>query len=76
MNVSIRHGALAPKISEQLSKQGFKERVRFEKQKLAHIQNDCDAVNRLKIRGILSDAEVNRARRRINAEIFSLLAPQ
>lgn len=49
----IRMGALAPKLSEQIP--GLPE----------HFDRDADAITRLKIRGLLTDAEGDKARKRL-----------
>lgn len=61
MRVQIVFGAVAPLLESQLGRQG----LRLVGSKLLHIQKDVDAVARLSVRRVLSDAETVRARRRL-----------
>lgn len=54
--IGVRFGALAPPIYEQLD---------TDEELMAHYQMDADAVVRLAVRGMLSEAETHRARKRI-----------
>lgn len=55
-------GALAPPLAEQLTAAGVpSENV----PDMEHHQKDADAIARLSIRGLMSDAEKDRARNRL-----------
>lgn len=54
----IQMGALAPSLSKQLKKAGFK----FDKKAMDHLQQDSDALSRLLIRGYLNDTIRDRVR--------------
>jgi len=62
---SIQLGALAPKLTEQFANSG----VHINPKLLAHWQKDQDAIARLAIRGLLSDAETRKARERLCKKI-------
>lgn len=56
MKIGILFGALAPKLHEQLQ---------LPRQKLRYLQECADGIVALSVGGLLSDAEVHRARRRL-----------
>lgn len=63
--LSIHLGALAPKIAQQVRRAG-----RCLDKDAAHLlQKDADAITRLSIRGLLSEGEVDKARRRLVKEV-------
>lgn len=64
--IEISMGALAPKISTQLSGLGFCER------KLEMIDKDADAITRLLIRGYMTPSQAEKARGKIVKEISKL----
>jgi hypothetical protein len=56
IQVKLAFGAISPKISEQLKKQGFK----YDKEEVSHFQKDADAIVRLRVRGLLPSAQVDK----------------
>ncbi len=66
-------GALAPLICEQLREQG----LRMDLEPLARqcLQQDADELSRLRVRGILTESESDRARRRLMKEIAKHVRP-
>lgn len=60
----LSFGALADPISRQLSAQGIQPPSAS-----YHFQRDADAITRLAVRGILSDAEKRRAHQRLMKRI-------
>jgi hypothetical protein len=62
-NIRISFGALSPSIDEQLRDQGFK--LDLDPLQRAYLQRDTDEVTRLRIRCILTEAESDKARKRI-----------
>ena len=61
MNLHIVFGAMAPDIGQQLAYQGLTAKPRA----IDQWQKDADAITRLAVRGMLSDAERERVRRRL-----------
>ena len=59
--IAIRFGAMANRLEAQLRAQGFEAR----KIDIAHWQDDADAVARLAIRGLLTETETAKARKRL-----------
>ena len=64
MRVSIEFGALAPPLAEQLG---------IEADRLEHLQWSCDAVTRLAINGLLTEAEKDKVRMRLIKRIAKLV---
>lgn len=64
--VSIHLGAFAPRISQQVK--GMDPKVGL------HFDRDAEAIVRLKVRGLLSDGEGNRAGQRLVDKIAKHLA--
>ena len=62
-NIRISLGALSPSIDEQLRDQGFK--LNMDPLQRAYLQRDADEVTRLRVRCILTEAESDKARKRI-----------
>jgi hypothetical protein len=62
-NIRISFGALSPTIEEQLRDQGFK--LDMDPKLRTHLQRDSDQVSRLRVRRILTEAESDKARKRI-----------
>ncbi len=62
-NIRISFGALAPPIDEQLREQGFK--LDLDPLPRRHLQRGADEVSRLHVRGILTESETDKARKRI-----------
>lgn len=60
---SVSFGALYPPIDEQLREQGLK--LDMGPLQRAHLQRDADEVTRLRVRCILTEAESDKARKRI-----------
>jgi hypothetical protein len=69
----LRFGALVPRIEEQLQEQGLW--IGLEPLSRQLLQIDADEVFRLRSRGILSEAEAGRARRRLLKVIGKHLQP-
>jgi hypothetical protein len=65
MNIEIHFGALAPRLSKQDAGAYIKKKT------LSHLQRDADALVRLHLRGVLSDSEVEKARRRLMNKIVN-----
>ena len=63
----IMFGALADPISEELRRQG----LRASKVNIAYWQRDAKAISRLSIRGLLTDDERGRARKRLLQRILA-----
>lgn len=61
--LSISFGALSFRIEEQLKAQGL--RLDLDPLPRQHLQQDVDEVARLRVRGVLTEAESDRARKRI-----------
>lgn len=64
-------GALAPSIADQLEQIGY----RVTPYQAKHVQKDVDALNRLKVRGVLSDGEAKRACTRLMKMIAKWMEP-
>ena len=62
-SIRISAGAFAPTIDEQLRDQGFK--LDMDPLQRAYLQRDADEVTRLRVRCILTEAESDKARKRI-----------
>lgn len=62
---SIHLGALAPKLTKQFADAG----VSINPTLVAHWQKDQDAIARLAVRGLLSDAESTKALKRLCKKI-------
>jgi hypothetical protein len=62
-SVRVSLGAPPPTIDEQLREQGLK--LDMGPLQRAHLQRDADEVSRLRIRCILTEAESDKARKRI-----------
>jgi hypothetical protein len=61
--LSISFGTLSPPIGEQLQEQGLK--LDMDPLQRQHLQRDSDEVARLKVRGVITEAEADRARMRL-----------
>ena len=62
-NIRIAFGAISPSIDEQLRDQGFK--LDMDPLWRGHLQRDVDEITRLRIRCVLTEAESDKARKRI-----------
>jgi hypothetical protein len=62
-NVRVSFGALSPPIDEQLREQGLK--LDMDPLQRGYLQRDADEVTRLRVRCILTEAESDKARKRI-----------
>lgn len=60
MELRIGIGAMSPSIYDQLIKQG----VKVTKKECEHFQKDVDSLNRLRIRGLITDSESHKANQR------------
>ena len=63
--IEIELGALAPKLSKQLKAQ----KILINEEDLDHLQRDADAIMRCHLRGLIGDAETEKARHRLFAKI-------
>lgn len=61
MKIAITFGAMAPRISEQLEQQGCKAKT----DDMVAWQRDAEAIARLCVRGLISDAAATSSRRRL-----------
>lgn len=65
-NIEVCFGPLYPSLSEQLAG------VISDAASLDHFEKDRLAINRLLLRGLLSDSEADRGRRRLMKSIVNL----
>lgn len=63
--LGIRFGALCPKIKYQITEQGYT----FDKDHIEHFQKDADALDRLRIRGLISHSEAEKATKKLVKKI-------
>jgi len=70
--VQLRYGAMSDTISKQLTVQGFK----FDKKLCEHWQKDADAITRIRIRGILTANQTEKARIKLLNIIAKTLNPK
>ena len=68
-SIGLNFGALSPKLSEQLKELRFV----LEGADLKQFDADADAIVRLHVRGILPDAQVDGARKRLLKKIVSAI---
>lgn len=73
--VLLQFGALAPKISEQLNKQGLTYKGNWTEASVSktHFQRDADAITRLFVRGLISDVTAKRARQKLLNRIAGIV---
>ncbi len=62
-SITLDRGFAAPRLSDQLAGRGLSSRV------LLHLEADNDAINRLRVRGLLTEAEAEAATARLLASI-------
>jgi hypothetical protein len=62
-NIRISFGAFSLSIDEQLRDQGFK--LDMDPLERAYLQRDADEVTRLRVRCVLTEADSDKARKRI-----------
>ena len=62
-NIRISFGAFSLSIDEQLRDQGFK--LDMDPLERAYLQRDADKVTRLRVRCVLTEADSDKARKRI-----------
>jgi len=62
-NIRISFDALSPPIDEQLREQG--QKLDMDPVHRCHLQRDVDEVTRLRVRCVLTEAESDKARKRI-----------
>ena len=70
MKLSIRLGALAPKIKEQLDSEGITD---YDEICLDVFQKDADAISRLSIRGLIPESIAVKARVRLMKKLAKWL---
>lgn len=63
--LGISFGALSDKLNVQLKRQEFK----FKKEDVEHFEKDIDALNRLRIRGYLTDSATDNATKKLYRKI-------
>jgi hypothetical protein len=61
----LEFGVFAPKLSEQL------KNTNIPKEQLEHFDLDADAINRLLIRGVLTDSQTEQARKKLLKRIVN-----
>lgn len=66
MKVAITFGAMAPRISEQLESQGCAAKTAD----MVAWQRDAEAITRLSVRGLISEAAMTSARRKLLTDIL------
>lgn len=71
ITLEISAGAMSPKLSEQIARQGMSA----DKRELALLQKDADAITRLSIRRFISDKEASRARRKLCDRVAQITRP-
>jgi len=69
MSLRIELGALAEDISSQLEKQGVPA-----PENCKHLDQDAWQISRLHVRGLLTDSETAKARKRLIAEVRAALS--
>jgi hypothetical protein len=67
MKIAITFGAFAPRISEQLEQHGMKARTAD----VVAWQRDAEAITRLAVRGLLTEAGGSAARRKLLRKILA-----
>lgn len=72
MKLLISIGALCDGLVKQFKSQGF---VATDWEKLSHIQQDIDALVRLRIRGVISDSVSTRASKKLSDRVAKLAIP-
>lgn len=65
MSVDISFGALCPPLADQLPAGTIPAET------LDHLQRDADAITRLAVRGLLTDAQIHAARSKLVKKIAS-----
>ncbi len=64
-NLVVYFGAISDKLSKQLKDQKFK----FNKDNVNHFEEDIEAMNRLRIRGYLTDSVADKVRAKLYKKI-------
>lgn len=67
VQVELYFGVLSDSLSEQLNKQNFK----FDKEKIKFFENDCDAINQLKMRMLLTDSQIDIITKKLYKKIIN-----
>ena len=70
---SLSFGALTPPLAEQLKSQRLKAK---DPKMLEHWQKDGDALTRICMRGLITDGECHRARKRLMKKITPNVIPE
>lgn len=70
---SIQFGALCPPLGEQLRDQGLT--LDLDPVRRMYLQRDIEEVTRLSIRGVITESERDRARKRLMQTIKKHLKP-
>lgn len=70
INVKLAFGAMSPKISEQLDKQGFL----YQEEDISHFQKDADAIVRLRVRGLLPEGQIEKCHQKLVKKIGQHIA--
>ena len=66
--LNISFGAMAPPLIEQLSEFGIKQ-----SEELEHIQKDIDAINRVRIRGIIPRSKAIKGEQKLFKKITTIV---
>jgi hypothetical protein len=72
----IEFGAFAPTLRQQIIASGFTTKDVKASKNLTHCQIDADAVSRLSVRGIITQAAADSARKKIVKKIGTLIERQ
>lgn len=65
MKLKLAFGAMSRRLSEQLDSQ----EIKYKTEDVLHFQLDADAITRLRVRGLLSDGETDKVRRKLTKRI-------
>lgn len=71
-HLRIAFGAISPSLAEQLEIEGFD----FNTETVEHLQKDLDAINRLRIRSVITGSESTKAYTRLNKAIITHIREQ
>jgi hypothetical protein len=71
VKIGLVYGAFASKIQIQLRRLGY----RLKQGEASASQRDADAILRLYLRGVLTEAETKKARQRLNKAIVTNIVP-
>ena len=69
-NVGIHFGCLADPLEDQLTQQG----LRFKKEDVEHFQLDMEALDRLRVMGLIVDSQAEKVRQKLHKKIVAHVA--